>query len=446
VATAGMDERALALAGAAAAGAALVVLVAGGWVNGLLVTALAVPLPALVSTSDLRIAAAAPITAAVVAGWLLSLAPTAAGAAGAPGAAGAAGTAGTAGVPAALRRATLLLLGTLAIATVFASSLPASLRELVNMATLLAFLLLAIGRARIARDADHTIAVLTAAAAACGALAVLEMVGVLPGSFPRWGTPFHRAALGFGQPNGLGLFLAIALPLGVHAVRSSSGAARTAAAVGLLTIAAGLFATFSRGSWLAVVAGAFALAFVGETRLLVRFLIGAIMVAVVLEVGSGGMLSDTAQRTLTDWVIEQRAALMLAGVLMFLAHPVTGVGPGGFAAELDSFGARIPALWDYLPTPHNAYVQMAAETGAIGLAAYLVFLVVCIRLLARRVGEAQRAGADARELSLRRCLLWSFATSCFAGLVVWPYAHGIGQAVLLLLAIGIARQPAARST
>ena len=75
-------------------------------------------------------------------------------------------------------------------------------------------------------------------------------------------------------------------------------------------------------------------------------------------------LRDTAERTLTDWVVEQRAALMAAGVLMFLAHPVLGVGPGGFAVELTSFGAQVPELWDYLA---DWYVKETGLQNSIGL-------------------------------------------------------------------------------
>jgi len=407
--------------GIAASG--LVLLVAAGWIDGLIVVALAIPLPALVSTADLRVAAAAPLTAAVVLGWLMGNRPL--------------------GPAIRLRHVqilTLCLLASFALSAAFASSFITSIRELVNMLALFVFFLLALGLARAAGAAERVTTAVIALAAICGALGVLEMLGVLPGQFPRWGTPFNRAALGFGQPNGLGLFLAVSVPLAVHALRSNRGAARALAACALLATAAGLFATFSRGAWLAVLGGATALVLVRDTRTLIRFLMGVIVFGILIDAVSGGMLRDTAQRTLTDWVLEQRAALMVAGVLMFAAHPVAGVGPGGFAVELDSYGAQVPELWDYLATPHNAYVQMAAEGGLIGLAVFIAFLGVCFVVLVRRANEAVRAGESARELSLRRSLLWSFATACCAGMVVWPFAHGTGQAVLLLLALGLARE------
>ena len=424
-AAAAAGSTAVALAAGAGAAAGLTLLIAGGWVDGLIVAALAVPLPALMSNDEIRIAAAAPLTLVVLTGWLLALRPV---------------DRTTAERLTGVRRATFVLLGSFAIATASASSWGTSLRELANITVLLVFFMAALDRAGDPRAGDRLVSVLVAIASVCGALAILEMTGVLPGAFPRWGTPFNRAALGFGQPNGLGLFLALMVPPAVHVVSTRRGAARAVAACALLAVVAGLFATFSRGSWLALLAGAFALPLAGDRRMLVRVLLGAVLLGALLDVASGGMLRDTAQRTLTDWVVEQRAALTFAGLLMFAAHPIAGVGPGGFAVELDTFGARIPELWDYLPTPHNAYVQMGAEAGVIGLLAYVTFLVVCFRYLVRSANAAVLAGAPAHEISLRRCLLWSFATLCAAGLVVWPFSHGTGQAALLLLAAGIGRK------
>jgi len=425
LAGAGASSPALAAVGGVLGGTALVVLVAAGWVDGIALVLLSLPLPALYGTATLRIAAAAPVTAAVVFAWML----------------GQARPAGAFQALASPRRATVALVAALAVTMVFAQHPVASLRELLNFGVLLGFFVLATDtlardRARVARLAP----LIAAVAAVCGALAVLETVGILPGEFPRHGTPFNRAALGFGQPNGLGLFLAVALPFAVHTwTTARGGAGRVLGALALAAVGIGLFGTFSRGSWLSLVAGGAALALAGEWRFLGRFGIAIVLAAIVLDLGSGGMIRDTAQRTLGDWVLEQRAALMLAGILMFLQHPWVGVGPGGYAESLDHVGAQVFWLWDYLPTPHNAYVQMAAEGGVIGLAAFCAFLLAILRVLVRGAQRARAdAGATREEASLRRALLWSFATACAAGFVIWPLAHGTGQLVLLVAAMGLA--------
>jgi putative inorganic carbon (hco3(-)) transporter len=430
-ADAAMRAEPLALAGAAAAAAALVVLVGTDWLDGAVVVALAVPLPAVYDSPALRVAAAAPVAAIVVLAWLLRRGVSD----------------GSLQVGAIPVRSSLLLAAALGTATIAATAPAVSARELVNLGLLAALLVLATdafaGRPDRVRRALGTLVV---AAAACGALAVLEMTGILPGRFPRYGTAFNRAALGFGQPNGLGLFFALALPLAAYRwTVARDRTARALAAAACALIAAGLLATFSRGAWLSVLGGTAALLLTRDVRFALRIWAGALIAAVVTDVVTGGALRDTFARTIDDWVIEQRAALVLAGILMFLAHPLLGVGPGGFAVNLDRVGAQLPQLWDYLPTPHNAYVQMAAETGIVGLLAFAVVLVALLRTFVRRVRETP--AADPEERVLRRALLWSFATLCCAGFVVWPFAHGTGEAVALLIAAGIApRAPGVASS
>lgn len=404
----------LMIGGGAMAAVAAAVLVAAGWIEGPLVVALSLPLPALYSSPSLRVAAALPVTAVVVGAWIMHLGVTNRPIA-------------HASVP---PRAMLALAAVFALATVFAQHPIASVRETLNFGILLLFLLAATDAFSVERGLfERTMRWLVVVAAICGVLAGLEAMGVIPGEFPRYNTAFNRAALGFGQPNGLGLFFAILLPFAMHEYRFAPGRpAKVVFVLALACITAGLFATFSRGAWLAVLAGSGVLVFTGDARLIVRVWLGALVAAVLLDIVSGGLIRDTMQRSIGDWVIEQRAALMLAGVVMFFAYPLTGVGPGGYAESLEEFGPQIPQLWDYLPTPHNAYVQMAAETGIIGLAAFVTFFAVIL------IQQVRRVRAGPRDAHMERTILWSIGTACAACMVVWPFAHGTGQAVMLVLA------------
>ena len=418
LALAGVGSRAvpLALAGGALAWIAIVLVMGHRWLDPMLVVALAVPLPAVWAAGDVRIAAVAPITAAVLAGWMIDGGPLAR-------------HFDWGSLP---LRVLGLLTFVLALAAV-ASPFPLlALREFANLILLFGLLIAATGffverpRAR-----GRVAALLALLSVGCGALAVLEAVGVLPGEFPRFGTPYNRAALGFGQPNGLGLFLALTMPLVAwRAGGAESGAQRWLWRVALGTTALGLLATFSRGSWAAVIAGAAALVLAREWRAALRIAGLALVSVLFLDVISGGMVQDTMARTIGDWVVEQRASLTLAGILMFLDHPLLGVGPGGFEMELDQYGILVPSLFDFQPTPHNAYVQMAAEAGAGGLLLYLGLLGGFLRRSARAI----RVG-DGAEAALQRALLWSLGVLVVEGFFVWPYAHGTGQAAILILAL-----------
>ena len=411
-------------AGGVLAGTGLLVLVAGSWLDPVAAVLLAIPLPALVATDGLRIAAVAPVAGLAALGGFLR--PRS--------------TGGPADLGALPRRTGALLLVSMAAAAAVGPYPLVSAREVLNVGVLAAFTVLAVAVfRRRPSTVERTVSLLVAVAAVVGALAVLQAAGVIPGSFPRHGTGYQRAALGFGQPNGLGLFLAVVTPLAVH----RAGIARTPATRGLwrcalAAVVAGLAATFSRGSWFSVVAGLTALFLVGEGRAGLRAATGVAIAVVAVDLGSGGMVRDTVIRTFGDWVLEQRAALAWVGVLMFLDHPLTGVGPGGFAPSLDRYGAQLPQLFEDLPTPHNAYVQMAAEVGLPGLLAYVAFLGVSLVVFGRMVRRGTGAPPDDRRRGLRRALLWSLAVVAWTGWFVWPFSHGAGEAVAVVLALGFA--------
>jgi O-antigen ligase len=66
----------------------------------------------------------------------------------------------------------------------------------------------------------------------------------------------------------------------------------------------------------------------------------------------------------------ERAAHWLAGVRMFAAHPVLGVGIGNYAAAYPRYHPR--GWYAPLGHAHNYYINIAAEAGIVGLGAYLL--------------------------------------------------------------------------
>jgi O-antigen ligase len=274
----------------------------------------------------------------------------------------------------------------------------------------------------------------------CGAAAVLQTSGVLPTAFPMPGTSLYRATLGFGWPNEAGMFFALVLPFAVHVVRGARG--RFDGLLGLVAGAGclvGLLCTYSRGSWLAVAVAPSVLLLLGEARAPLRFWLATAALALALNLAVGGLLYERIASLLGDWVVEQRGALMLAGLLMFQAHPVVGVGPGGFGSSLEEFGPQIPWLWDYTGSAHNAYVHAAAEMGAVGVTAFVLFLGTSLLVAVRGARAGRRkGGARTEEQRLRETALWALATACLVSFVEWPLAHGVGQLIMLVAALAFA--------
>lgn len=417
---------AIAIAGGAVAAVGIFTIVAAGWVDGVLLLALALPLPAAYSSETLRISPALLVTVLVVPAWLLRR--TLEGR--------------TLSFGAMPRLATVLLGGAVLLAALFAQARLPALRELITFALLFGVLLMAADEVAARPKKAHAIALaLAAAAGVSGAFALLEAAGVLPGRFPRADSPFYRAAFGFTWPNELGQYFALSLPFTAYARSiARSRLARAMGTAGVVSCVLGLAATFSRGSWLTALAATATLGLIGERRLMLRVWAAGLVGIVALDLVSGGALSGRVASAAVDQVVAQRFALQYVGLLIFRAHPVVGIGPGGFEVGLERYGPQISWLWDYVGSAHNLYIHMAAETGAIGLAALLAFLGAVLLVLvrsARRARAAAAAGASpADDAALRRSLAWSFGTVCVAGMFEWPFAHGIGQLIMLIAGMG----------
>ncbi len=180
-----------------------------------------------------------------------------------------------------------------------------------------------------------------------------------------------------------------------------------AGAAALLLLAA-LLASFSRGGWVGAMGGA------GGMMLAILLLLpggfwrsrawqwlGLAAVGGVLLVllGVGGVLPNaltervasiatnlrlfdvrTVEATPENFAVVERMAQIQAAWAMFTDHPLTGVGPGNYtrAYEGQAGFAHQPYLlhpwYDSRGHAHNYYLHSAAETGVIGLAAYLALL------------------------------------------------------------------------
>jgi O-antigen ligase len=420
------DQIVPAVAGAAALALGLTVILLAGWIDVLLVLVAALPLPAFYSTASARVAPALLVTLLVAFALFVSAS--------------------------AERRvlqfenAPFGILGVMVFAllaaTAFSEQRATGLRELSNWGILFSLLVLVTAELTGAPERQRQLArIIAGVMGLSGAAALLQAVGVLPSPFVRAGTNLSRATLGFGWPNEGGMFLAIGLPFTVHAWSTADTPTRRRwAFVALAGTVMGLASTFSRGSWLSVLAAPAILLFAGQRRFVLRIWLAALVAGLLVDLLSGGAIRDRVADTIGDWVIEQRLALTFAGILMFIANPYVGVGPGNFGASLQEYGPFVSWLYDYQPTAQNAYVQMAAEAGVIGLLGLLVFIGFTLRVLLQ---DARRLRADPLadplESSLQRTLLWSFTTACLLGFVEWPFAHGIGELIMLVAALAFAR-------
>jgi O-antigen ligase len=168
-------------------------------------------------------------------------------------------------------------------------------------------------------------------------------------------------------------------------------------------VTVGFLATQSRGGLLALAVGAGAALFIAPRH---RFRILGLGVIVIAAVAVLAAIQPGAIQRITNFGggSSGRSDLWRVAWQVFTSHPISGVGIGNFVVVESHYTltpgsiSRISYLTDVPHLVHNSYLQLVAETGAIGLLLYLTVLGSCVRAswVAIRRFEAigQRAFAD----------------------------------------------------
>lgn len=168
-------------------------------------------------------------------------------------------------------------------------------------------------------------------------------------------------------------------------------------------IAAGLLASWSRGGWLGMVAGAaivltlrsrqaMMLGVGGGLLLLFIFLLGSALpswipapvAARLQEIPAYFGLTDVLSQPVTDenFAVIERLAHWVAAVRMWESAPWMGVGPGNFNTVYPL--VNLPRWEEPLGHAHNIYLNTLAESGLIGFTAYVGLWIVVILWLWRQ--------------------------------------------------------------
>ena len=223
---------------------------------------------------------------------------------------------------------------------------------------------------------------------------------ILPGGF-------MRASGTFAQPNPFAAYLGLCLPValslalwaGGRALRPGRTAADAAWAIyfagAALVVAAGLAASWSRGGWLGAAAGVAAVIVLRSRRaalfsvvlallLLAAALLGSVtpqaipaavrapVAARLAELPAFFGAGDVPAQEVTDenFAVIERVAHWAAALRMWARAPWLGVGPGNYAAVYPEVRE---ARWEEaLGHAHNIYLNVLAESGLIGMAAFLL--------------------------------------------------------------------------
>ncbi|HEX3723088.1 MAG TPA: O-antigen ligase family protein [Nitrolancea sp.] len=164
-----------------------------------------------------------------------------------------------------------------------------------------------------------------------------------------------------------------------------------------------IVASFSRGAWLGITAAAIVMVMLSDRR--AALVVGCVSVLVILGLAAGGgqyappaikdrfgqlasqvriFNSNDVLLTNANFAAVERMAHWQTGIAMFDAYPFTGVGIGNFNARFAQFAVN-PSFTVSEGHAHNYYINAAAETGGVGLAAYLWFILTGLWISLRPV-------------------------------------------------------------
>lgn len=268
-----------------------------------------------------------------------------------------------------------------------ASDRHASLNEIVKWVELVVVYLAATSFIRTRRQLEAVIVLLVLAGISQAALGYYQFAfSSGPQAFIEHRL-FLRAYGSFDQPNPFAGYLNMVLPLATAmALYSSGGAKRTLYALAALFLLGAILASQSRGALLAVAGALVVLLALALPRFRPIVWLAILLALVAAWLATFGLiptgpfdrilsavgLSGVSFGTVTtaNFSAVERAAHWLAGVRMFAAHPLLGVGIGNYGAAYPAYHPR--GWYASLQHAHDYYINIAAEAGIVGLAAYLL--------------------------------------------------------------------------
>lgn len=231
----------------------------------------------------------------------------------------------------------------------------------------------------------------------------------------------RRAYGPIGEQNRYAQVLAVILPLGIFAISASrSRRQRWLAIAATVTTFAGVVLTFSRSTFvilILIVILMMLFRIIKPWRVLIAAVLAAVYIAIAMPeyvqrmssiVNIPKLLSGEEDVRAIDSSFRGRFAENVAAFKAFVDHPLVGVGPANFPRYfVRKYGNEL-GLKRLITNrrAHNLYLEIAADSGVIGLGAFLaIVLYLAVRLLQAR----------SRWLAGRPDLA-NLATACFLSL------------------------------
>jgi len=317
---------------------------------------------------------------------------------------------------------------------------------------------------RRSRGLRRVIWVLVACGAALATLTGFQfLTGSFGGSFLGFGQSAVQNIVGgvddvrisgpIGDPNFYAQWLVMLTPLALdRAFGESRRSLRLAAWCAAAAMATSVVFSFSRGGLLAlgVVALLMLIRRPVRARMLVAIAAAVLLALPLLPAGYIARVTALGQvgtvESTTDVSIRGRTAEAGAAWGMFLDHPLLGVGLGNYAANYQAYAREFGIEVRRVDRePHNVFLEVGAETGLPGLAAFGALLggaFWAIRSARRRWREAGRRAEADMAYAVGTALAGWLVTSLFLHLDFarpWWLLLGIAFTLPHLAAVEVGR-------
>lgn len=236
-----------------------------------------------------------------------------------------------------------------------------------------------------------------------------------------------RAAGPVGDPNRYAQILLVVLPLATFLFWAERSPWRKLAILGGCgVLLCGVLLSYSRGAFVTLALMVALLVVLGSIRL-VHVAVAILLLAVAIPfvapsyyeriqtlIGAEGLVTKDPSIE-TDRVFKGRATEMLASLHVFLDHPLLGVGPGQYMPfysqqyQLDP-DVQLRQVATHR-RGHDLYLEMAAETGLLGLTLFMSIPIVLLRKLWR----TRRSCAVSQPQLARLATSFCFAIIAYLG-------------------------------
>jgi O-antigen ligase len=249
---------------------------------------------------------------------------------------------------------------------------------------------------------------------------------------PTLGTHFGRARGPALNSASLGVFLTICFWAAWMLIPRASRWGQLALASVLVTIAAGVFLTYTRSTWMGLAGG---LALIPIWQLPRRWrlpaALGMVMCGAVGVAALGHSITDLNRKDTDDSAehsVYQRASFVYVSMRMFRDAPVFGCGLGRF------YDMKIPYLADRSQQleleslrkldHHNTLLSVLVETGFVGFLLFAALLASWVRAAWRLAADAARPSWQRTQGLFALATIFTYlASALFHDLTLSPTEH-----------------------